>query len=273
MNSKIAALLEVLPMIPALTGQDCLIGLCDTEKCVGLWESKTFTLPGGIKLGEDIHKYDIIMQVMTSGKVIGGKLPKEVLGIPVLDIVSPIYDNNELVGCVLYTSSRVEQTQIQEDSKELSDKLAIANGKIAEADKNIAELCESISTANKVAKELSEQAEKVSGLITAIAGTATKSNMLALNASIEAARAGEAGRGFAVVATEMGNLAKVSASSAKEIKDTLTETFDDFAKVNKALENATEAAAAGSEAIERIADNIALIAEASNKLTTFAANQ
>lgn len=140
MNSKIAALLEVLPMIPALTGQDCLIGLCDTEKCVGLWDAKSFSLPGVISLGEDIHKYDIIMQVMNSGKVIGGKLPKEVLGIPVLDIVSPIYDGKELVGCVLYTSSRVEQTQIQDDSKQLSDELAVANTKLLEANRNIVEM-------------------------------------------------------------------------------------------------------------------------------------
>lgn len=273
MNGKISALLEVLPMIPALTGQDCLIGLCDTEKCVGLWEAKSFSLPGGIKLGESIQKYDIIMQVMNSGKVIGGKLPKEVLGIPVLDIVSPIYDGHELVGCVLYTSSRIEQTQIQDDSKQLSDTLSLTNAKLEEARQNIADLSSALQTANNKSRRLAGQAEKVSDLISSIAATATKSNMLALNASIEAARAGEAGRGFSVVATEMGNLAQVSATSAKEISNTLTTTFDDFANINDALTNASASAQAGTEAIRDIADTIAAITVSADKLTAFAAKQ
>ena len=45
--------------------------------------------------------------------------------------------------------------------------------------------------------------------------------MLALNASIEAARAGEHGRGFAVVAKQVGELAAQSATSSKEIKETI----------------------------------------------------
>lgn len=97
--------------------------------------------------------------------------------------------------------------------------------------------------------------------------------MLALNASIEAARAGEAGKGFSVVASEMGTLAKVSSASAKEIKDTLTLTFNGFAKVNSSLNSAADAARSGSDAIDRIASNMQAIADASNKLTSFAAKQ
>lgn len=273
MNTKIAALLEVLPMIPALTGQDCLIGLCDTEKCIGLWEAKTFSLPGGIGEGEEITKYDIIMQVMNSGKVIGGKLPKEVLGIPVLDIVTPIFDGRELVGCVLYTSSRVEQTQIQDECKKLTAELDEAKKEIVEVKDNISQLCGAIAKANDTSEALSTEAEKVSGLITAIAASAGKSNMLALNASIEAARAGEAGRGFAVVATEMGNLATDSASSAKEISDTMTTTFDSFAEVNASLNSATDSATACTESVIRIADTITKVTEAAKKLTDFAEKQ
>ena len=59
------------------------------------------------------------------------------------------------------------------------------------------------------------------GIVSKISGNASRSNILALNASIEAARSGEAGRGFAVVATEMGKLAKDSGDSASEIKTSL----------------------------------------------------
>ena len=48
-----------------------------------------------------------------------------------------------------------------------------------------------------------------------------KTQLLSFNASIEAARAGQHGRGFAVVAQEVGSLAKMSGSAAREIETLL----------------------------------------------------
>ncbi len=75
------------------------------------------------------------------------------------------------------------------------------------------------TTAN--AEQMEKLTNMIEGFAGVIAGIANKTNMLALNASIEAARAGEHGRGFAVVAKQVGELAAQSASSSKEIKETI----------------------------------------------------
>ncbi|WP_414697038.1 methyl-accepting chemotaxis protein [Oligoflexus sp.] len=53
---------------------------------------------------------------------------------------------------------------------------------------------------------------------------AFQTKLLSFNAAVEAARAGEQGKGFAVVAEEVGNLAQVSGSAAKDISRILDQS-------------------------------------------------
>jgi len=77
---------------------------------------------------------------------------------------------------------------------------------------------------------LSAIAEDLSKMGDEVAGIASQTNLLALNAAIEAARAGEAGRGFAVVADEVRTLSTRSGETGARITKTIEQ-------VNATLQN------------------------------------
>lgn len=64
------------------------------------------------------------------------------------------------------------------------------------------------NASTEVVKELFQTIDEIDHLIRSIRDIASKTDLLALNASIEAARAGQAGKGFAIVADEVGRLSE-----------------------------------------------------------------
>jgi len=103
-----------------------------------------------------------------------------------------------------------------------------------------------------------------------------QTKLLSFNASVEAARAGEHGKGFAVVAEEVGNLARMSGSAAKEITDMLGHSInkvnsivsESSQKVDRLVEIGKDKISMGQsraesckQALKKISDNAKTISE------------
>lgn len=104
----------------------------------------------------------------------------------------------------------------------------------------ILEIRETVAETTRKVKRLAESSQEINSIIALVSQIASRTNLLALNASIEAARAGEAGRGFAIVADEVRQLADKSAKSLKEIEQIVMQIQSETSSVMMAMEEGTQ---------------------------------
>ncbi len=123
--------------------------------------------------------------------------------------------SDEMKETLSATSSNVQKTQ-----KETTQ----AQNNLEELQENVMQIVNQIQEnayreedISAKLNQLTDDAQKITDVLSIIEDIADKTNLLALNAAIEAARAGEHGRGFAVVADEVRKLAESTQKAIGEI--------------------------------------------------------
>lgn len=122
---------------------------------------------------------------------------------------------------------------------------------VVEVQNAMQEVRESSQQTAGVVHLLGEKSADIDQIVQAIAGIATQTNMLALNASIEAARAGDQGRGFANVAEEVRVLAEDAQHSAEQIAGLVREIQVQTEQAGQAMIEGIERVENGFETVNR----------------------
>ncbi len=273
MASKMIEALEmVLPLMRAMTGKDMQVSLCDREKAIATWPAESFSMPAalpGLALEWDNPAQRDMLDVMEKGVQSVSFLPKQIFGVPIKGILTPVFEDGEVVGVVACAFSMEQDIRIQEAIQQLDTNISQSNINIDEIAKEAVNLADKLSSILEVTGLVNNTVGNASGKVNTIQGNASMSNILALNASIEAARAGEAGKGFAVVAGEMGKLAQVSGNSAKEISESLKEITEAVRKVETAVNEASQAANAQATSTGALTTALSDIASFVKEITSF----
>lgn len=124
-----------------------------------------------------------------------------------------------------------------------------------------------VDTARKV-KGLGESSQEISKVVSLINQIATQTNLLAINAGIEARRAGEENKGFVVVAKQIGELAARAAAGTQEIEQIVENIQIETSHVVEAMELGRSQVVEGTHLVEQTKQSLGRLLEVSHQIDT-----
>lgn len=263
-NEKVQQMVDALPVIRQLFEQDVMLSIIDKDSVM-----QGFSLPEGM---EPIYQVGQVFEdpsgafneVIRTGKPKHNYLPKEVMGEAIEGILVPIKDGGTVEGCIICTTSADFKQQMAEIATKFQESVANIGTSIQAVVEGIGDLSGILTNMSEMTNSVEGDVHNTVEVVNKISSNASRSNILALNASIEAARSGEYGRGFAVVANQMGKLAEDSGNSATEIKATLNTITNHLYSIISSIKEANDAAKERMEdtaSIQKMLDEMVALAE------------
>lgn len=241
-NEQLKQTVDFLPIIKQLFEHDVYITVLDREGII-----QGYSIPDGempkLNVGDVFEdSTGAFREVIRTGQPKHNRLPKEVMGEAFEGELVPIKDDREVVGCITCTYSVDAKEHMSEITARFEESVNNIKHSIQTVVSGIERLFAMLTDMNRMTASVEGDVHNAVEVVNKISSNASRSNILALNASIEAARSGEHGRGFAVVATEMGKLAGDSGSSATEIKTTLNTITEHMASIVSFIKDANDLA-------------------------------
>lgn len=237
-NKRLETLIDILPMIKQMFSHDVYILVMDANAVV-----QGYSIPDGkrpyVNIGETFKdSTGVLSEVLRTGRAMHNCLPKELMGEVFEGELVPVKDGGSVVGCVACTYSVDVRDQMAAITSKFQESVNNIQGSLQQLLGGIESLFTILADVDKIANNVENDVHNAVEVVNKINGNASRSNILALNASIEAARSGEHGRGFAVVAGEMGKLANDSGKSSAEIRDTLNNMMEHLNVIISSIKDA-----------------------------------
>lgn len=254
----------------SLVTADFNITLSDTEKILAISPGKTIKF--------DVHKGDMLkdgtvaLEAMQLKKPLSRLVPRELYGIPYMGRAVPLFDNNEVIGCVVVAESLDSKEKLVNMAQNLSsiiEQITQAIAENASGLEKVASLSYQMENVSQVSVDSVKETDKI---IEAVYNISRQTKLLGFNASIEAARAGNAGRGFSVVASEISLLAENSSNSTKKINDILDKLKLENESVSKQSQELSLILTQIAASTEEISASIQSLSTMSEELVNMAEN-
>lgn len=249
-------ILAIAPYLNQFTIDDIGVMVCDTEKIIWEVNPQTFRMEKASYLGDILDENWVIYEAMKKKRRVTREVGKEFYGVAYVGIAVPFFEDNEIVGGVLIYQSVERKEKLFEISQALEETIKTLDMTVQQIAAEAEELAATGQELGSISQEASAQVNETGGIIEVIRKIADQTNLIGLNAAIEAARVGEHGRGFAVVAEEVRKLAKVSTSSAKNIRQTLESIENAVAHINMAVKEVTQVANHQAEVLMEITPEV-----------------
>lgn len=264
MQNKLEQTIEVLKKMRQMINREIIIELFDDSKILVFCDAIKMEPKHSVGDRATVEA-DMLNRVFSSGSSESSE-GIDASGRDVEITYVPVTDNGVVVGCIVTTLAKHIHSRVIEKTETFMDAIDKINNSVDMMSIHFENLFEKLQHMENKTGNINKSVEDTSAVVAQIRANASKSKILALNASIEAARSGEAGKGFTVVAKEMGEMATTSGTSAVEINDALQSIFGELNEVTASITDATNLAEKQTKSISEIEESLRAAIQAAMEL-------